>query len=112
MRFPTALWSPIPFLRTSERGDVMKYVWIALGVLLGFLILKLLFGKTKLRIAASATQVKVLLTVCGIRIWILPTRKGILKKGKDSKIVRKMQQSSQRRKEEKRIKHANFFGTL
>lgn len=82
----------------------MKYVWITLGVLLGILILKLLFGKSKLRIAASATQVKVLLTVCGIRFWILPTKKGILKDGKDSKIIRKMRQKNKKRKEEKQAK--------
>ena len=80
----------------------MKYVWISLGGLLGLLILMLLFGKTKLRIAASATRVKVLLTVCGIRIWILPLNKGILKNGRDSKIIRKMQEKRTEKKELKR----------
>ena len=84
----------------------MKYVWITLGVLLGWLILSLLFGKTKLRIAASATQIEVLLIICGIRIWILPTKRGILKKGSDSKIVRKMQEKRQEKKKEKLAKRA------
>ena len=84
----------------------MKYVWIALGALLGLLILKLLFGKTKLRIAASATQVKVLLSICGIRIWILPTKRGILKKGKDSRVIIKMREKRKEKKTEKLAKRA------
>ena len=84
----------------------MKYVWIALGSLLGLLILSLLFGKSKLRIAASATQVRVLLTVCGIRIWILPTEWGILENGSDSRIVRKLQKKRQKRKKERQAKKA------
>ncbi len=87
----------------------MKYVWIALGVLgalLVILLLALLFGKAKIRIAASATQVKVMLSICGIRIWILPLKKGILKDGKDSKIARKMQAKRKARKELKQRKKA------
>ena len=82
----------------------MKYVWIALGVLLGWLILSLLLGKIKIRIAASATQVKLWISICGIRIWILPTKRGILKKGSDSRIVRKMRQKRKEKKEEKKAK--------
>ena len=84
----------------------MKYVWIALGGLLGILILSLFFGKSKIRIAASATRVQVYLSVCGIRIWILPMKKGILKKGGDSKILRKMQEKSLEKKELKRARRA------
>ena len=84
----------------------MKYVWIALGGLLGILILSLFFGKSKIRIAASATRVQVYLSVCGIRIWILPMKKGILKKGSDSKILRKMQEKSLEKKELKRARRA------
>ena len=87
----------------------MKYVWIALGVLgalLVILLLALLFGKAKIRIAASATKVKVMISICGIRIWILPLKKGILKDGKDSKIARKMQEKSKQKKELKQKKKA------
>ncbi len=85
----------------------MKYVWIALGVLgalLVILLLALLFGRAKIRIAASATKVKVMISICGFRIWILPLKKGILKNGKDSRIARKMQEKSKRKKEEKQKK--------
>ncbi len=87
----------------------MKYVWMALGALgalIVILLLMLLFGKTKIRIAASADKVKVMISICGIRIWILPLKKGILKKGKDSKIARKMQAKSKARKELKEQKKA------
>ena len=87
----------------------MKILWIilgALGALLLLLILLLLFGKAKLRIAASASQVKVMLSVLGFRIWILPTSKGILKDGKNSKLIQKIQTSSKKKKELKKAKRA------
>lgn len=79
----------------------MKYFWISLGVLgalLLFAILMFLFGKAKIRIAASSSNVKVMLVICGIRIWILPIKKGILKKGKKSKLVQEIQLITQENK--------------
>ena len=79
----------------------MDTLWIILGCLIGLLMLLLLmlvFGKAKIRIAASASQLKVLLSICGIRIWILPTKKGIFKRGRDSKILRKIQAENQETK--------------
>ena len=90
----------------------MKILWIilgALGALLLFLILLLLFGKAKIRIAASASQVKVMLSVLGFRIWILPMKKGILKDGKDSKLIQKLQANSKKKKE---IKTRNIFRSV
>ena len=86
----------------------MKILWIclgSLGALIALVILLLLFGKAKIRIAASSSSVKVMLIICGIRIWILPLNKGIFKKGKNSEIFKKLQTKSQERKlanEEKR----------
>ena len=85
----------------------MKVLWIilgALGALLLLLILLLLFGRAKIRIAASASRVKVMLSVLGFRIWILPTNKGILKDGKDSKLIQKLQTNSKKKKEMKKAK--------
>ena len=79
----------------------MKYVWISLGVLgalLLFLIMKFLFGKAKIRIAASAESVKVMLVICGIRIWILPLKKGIFREGKKSRIYQQIQEKSRENK--------------
>lgn len=88
----------------------MKVLWISLGVLgalILLLFLMLLFGKAKIRIAASSTSVKVMLGICGIRIWILPLNKGIFKKGKNSKLFQTIQTKSRESKLEKQAKRAS-----
>ena len=79
----------------------MTFVWISLGVigaLLLLLTLMFLFGKAKIRIAASSSSVEVVLAICGIRFRILPLKKGILKKGTDSKILQQIQLKAQENK--------------
>jgi len=85
----------------------MKILWISLGILgslVLLLILMFFFGKAKIRIAASSTSVKVMLGICGIRIWILPLSKGIFKKGKNSKLFQIFRTKSQENKLAKQAK--------
>ena len=87
----------------------MDTLWIILGIvgaLLLLVVLLLLLGKAKIRIAASSSNVKVMLSLFGIRIWILPLKKGILKDGKDSKLLRKMQTKNKEKKALKKAKLA------
>lgn len=87
----------------------MNILWITLGiigVLLVIFILILLFGKAKIRIIADATQVKAYLSLFGIRFWILPLKKGVFKKGKDSRLARRFQRWNDERKELKQQKKA------
>ena len=85
----------------------MTLLWIILGSLAGLILLLLLFlllGKAKFHIAASADRVKVMISLWGYHLWILPTEKGILKRGKKSKLLQKLQDSRNRSKIEKKVK--------
>ena len=83
----------------------MEFVWISLGVLgalLLLLILMLLFGKAKIRIASKPdSDVKVALVICGIRIRILPLDKGIFKERQNSKIFKQIQEKIQENRQKK-----------
>ena len=79
-------------------------LWIILGcigALLLLLVLVLLLGMAKIRIAASGERLKLMLSLFGVGVWLLPT-----KKGKKSKLLKKFRDGQKQKKAEKQAKRA------